>query len=268
MSTPTVHTIRLQDAASVEWHGHWASPWVGMCIDYAAEKGVQLEPMTMRDREEMTEITGQPRMPAVIMTMADGSRVCVSESTRIIELLDRSYPAPEHFCGWSDDAATRARQELIEHGVGAIHQQVLETAQQELGPNGCMPALLDNALAEQVRIFDAINRLAEGAAPFLFGAQPSVVDYQVFHAEPFNRCITGGMLLAKRDRAKFDELASKMPILAMLGDADFSKVPDVHLLAQGDAYLRWREVVDDRREANGLRRGCLWQKTWSQMNAG
>lgn len=260
MSTLTPDTIRLQDAERVEWHGHWASPWVGTCLDYAAEKGVALEPMDMRDRAEMTEITGQPRMPAVIMYLPGGERVCLSESTRIIELLDRSYPPPEYFSGWSADPTVRARQELIEHAIGAVHQQVLDAAMRELGPKGETPALLENALAEQRRVFDAINRLAQGAAPFLFGDTPGVVDYQIFHAEPFNRCITGALQLGKRDPDAFAALAPKMPLLAMLGDADFSRLPDMPLPAQGEAYLAWRTAVDDRREANGLRRGCLWQK--------
>lgn len=268
MMTETAATVRLQDAVRVEWHGHWASPWVGMCLDYAAEKGIQLEPMAMRDRAEITQMTGQPRMPAVIMHLADGGRVCLSESTRIIELLDRSYPPPAHFAGWSADPALRARQELIEHGVGAIHEQVLTAAQRELGPEGEMPALLENALAEQARIFDAINRLAEAAAPFLFGEAPSVVDYQIFHAEPFNRVIRAGLELGRQDRDAFSALAAKAPLLLLLSEADFTRLPATRAPAQGAAYLAWREVVDSRRAATGRRRGCLWQKLLAGLPGG
>lgn len=266
MTTATANTIRLQEAARVEWHGHWASPWCGMCIDYAVEKGVTL-PMEMRDRAEMTRLTGQPRMPAVILYMADDSRVCLSESTRIIELLDRSYPPPEYFYGWSADPIVRAQQELMEHGIGAMHAQVLDTAAQALGPDGDTPALLENALAEQGRILAAINQLAESAAPFLFGTEPSVLDYQIFHAAPFNRCIAEALQLGKRNPEGFAGFVPKMPLLATLGDPDFRKVPDPAHPPQVDAYLAWRDAVDDRREAHGLRRGVVWQKLLGAMEA-
>ncbi len=266
MTTATANTIRLQDAARVEWHGHWASPWCGMCLDYAAEKGVHLD-MERRDRGEIAALTGQPRMPAVILTLEGGDRVCLSESTRIIELLDRSYPPPQYASGWSDDPGLRAQQELMEHAIGAIHLQLLDVATQELGPQGSMPALLENILAEQGRIFGAINQLAEGASPFFFGALPSVLDYQIFHAEPFNRCIVAAMRLGKRSPESFPPWVPKMPILALLGDPDFTKMPDVDQPPQGDAYLQWRNAVDDRREAHGLRRGTFWQKQLPNLEA-
>jgi len=257
--------MRLQDAAKVEWHGHWASPWVGLCLDYAAEKGVQLENMTMRDRGEINEITGQPRMPAVMMTRDDGSLACLSESTRIIDLLDRSYPAPEYFVGWSADPVVRAQQRLIEHGVGAIHQQVLDVAGRELREQQQMPADLVNTLAEQATMLASMVALADTSTPFFFGDAPSVVDYQVFNVEPFNRFIRHGLMLGKHNRELFDQVAPKAPLLLLLGDCDFSKLHDIETPPQTEAYLAWRERVDDRREANGLRRGCIWQKLVKQV---
>lgn len=243
----------------MRWHGHWASPWCGLCIDYAAEKGVTLE-MEMMDRDEVTRLAGQPRMPTAILTMPDELLVCVSESTRVIDLLDRSYPPPEYFYGWSVDSRVRGQQQLMEHGLGAMHQQVLDTAAAELSPQGMMPALLENALAELVRVLEAVQSLAGGASPFFFGDEPTVVDYQAFHVIPFNRCLAGALLLGKRDCAAFAQFATRMPVLALLGDPDFSRLPDFTPPAESDAYLRWRDTMDDRREGNGLRRGCLWQK--------